>query len=339
MKVCIIGCNRGVIHAQAYNDVIDAEVVGVCDINIERAKEAALKLRWKPRYYSNYQEMLSAEQPDIVHVVTQPVVSRYQWLRPCAESNVKVLVLEKPIALTPTELALFESEYEKVKDKLHVLVNHQRRYFNFAITLTSLIKEDILGAVRHVIAISCGEPMEMGTHMMDLILLACSNGTPTLITGSCWGETLLENPNYRCHDNLAMNIVFDNKIFTSLFVGIEKILRGWLEKQYKKMKSIRLNEFKEHYALRARLDVLFEYGYFWWEEYGTWGYADFNTGRILINDSDYIIDTVKAQQILSYDAVHVANSIIDSTPVDVENAIKGLKLLFKVLHPGDNHHD
>lgn len=339
MRICIIGCNRGIIHAQAYNDVIDAEVVGVCDINIERAKEASSKLRWNPRYYSDYQEMLAIEKPDIVHVVTQPSVKRSQWLKPCADNNVKVLVLEKPIALTPTELENFEIEYEKVKNKIHVLVNHQRRYFNFALTLKNLIEEDILNDVRYVVAISCGEPMEMGTHMIDLVLLASSNGEPTLITGSCWGQTLLNNPNYKCCDNLSMNIVFDNKIFSSLFVGIDKITRGWLEKQYKKMKSIRLNELKEHYALRARLDVLFEYGYLWWEEYGTWGYVDFNTGRMTINDSDYIVDTVKAQRALSYDAVYIANSTIESSPVDVKNAIKGLKILFNVLCTGDTRDD
>ena len=55
------------------------------------------------RGYTDYVEMLKKEKPDIIHAVTEPTVPRHIWVEPAAEAGVKALVIEKPLALRPSE--------------------------------------------------------------------------------------------------------------------------------------------------------------------------------------------------------------------------------------------
>ncbi|MBL4888496.1 MAG: Gfo/Idh/MocA family oxidoreductase, partial [Candidatus Lindowbacteria bacterium] len=83
-------------HVNAIKEIPDAELVAVCDLNEERANEFAEKTGAKP--YTNYHEMLTAEDIDVVNIMTPSgmhpehaidVMKRYK----------KHIVCEKPMAL------------------------------------------------------------------------------------------------------------------------------------------------------------------------------------------------------------------------------------------------
>ena len=68
-RVCVIGMGHiGNLHARAYKACKDAELVGVCDINPERAKAASLA-HGVP-YYLDVIEMLNDLKPDLCSVAT-----------------------------------------------------------------------------------------------------------------------------------------------------------------------------------------------------------------------------------------------------------------------------
>jgi len=68
-RVCIIGMGPiGNRHARCYRSCKDAELVGVCDRNIDRAR-AAGELYGVP-YFTTAKEMLAALKPDICSVTT-----------------------------------------------------------------------------------------------------------------------------------------------------------------------------------------------------------------------------------------------------------------------------
>ena len=70
LKACFIGCGghayRNVYPALRYAPV---ELTGVCDLDLDRAKQFA-KLFGGERGYSDHREMLAAEKPDLVFIVT-----------------------------------------------------------------------------------------------------------------------------------------------------------------------------------------------------------------------------------------------------------------------------
>ena len=67
LNVAIIGCgNIFPMHAQSIKEIENAKIVSVCDIKEERAKAKADQ--YKCNYYTDYKEMLSKEDIDVVHI-------------------------------------------------------------------------------------------------------------------------------------------------------------------------------------------------------------------------------------------------------------------------------
>ena len=114
----------GVHHARRYEGIENMKVIAICEIDEERLKGAVEELNVPG--YTDYVEMLEKEKPDIVHAVTEPTVPRHIWVEPAAEAGVKALVIEKPLALRPSEAEALAAAHEKTG--LKIIVNHQRRY-------------------------------------------------------------------------------------------------------------------------------------------------------------------------------------------------------------------
>lgn len=99
LKFALVGCGR---IAKRHSDLLgnqqirNASLVAVCDINIEKAKKIAEQ--FKVPYYMNMNEMMENEEIDVVCVLTesgnhaQHVITLTQYK--------KHIVVEKPMALT-----------------------------------------------------------------------------------------------------------------------------------------------------------------------------------------------------------------------------------------------
>jgi len=99
LRFALVGCGRIVSkHADSLkNHLKNAELVAVCDVIKEKAELVGRK--YNVNYYTNYDEMLSKENVDVVTVLTESgnhakhtidIVKKYK----------KHIVVEKPMALT-----------------------------------------------------------------------------------------------------------------------------------------------------------------------------------------------------------------------------------------------
>jgi len=95
IKIGVIGAgNLGQHHARVCTELADAELAGVCDSNLERAREIAE--RHKVPFYQNYRELLG--KVDAVSIVV-PTTLHHQVARDSLAAGKHVLV-EKPITAT-----------------------------------------------------------------------------------------------------------------------------------------------------------------------------------------------------------------------------------------------
>ena len=94
-KAALIGCgNRSRMHVNSYIHLKDASLIACCDLIEERRKSHEQEFGIKS--YSDAYEMIDVEQPDIVHIVTQPA-ERAGLMHLVARLNVPVVIVEKPV--------------------------------------------------------------------------------------------------------------------------------------------------------------------------------------------------------------------------------------------------
>lgn len=96
MKVAVVGCGgMGQWHAKSYAKMPGVELVGVCDINVECAAEAAKKVGTTA--FATLEEMLSAVEFDVVSIAV-PTYLHKEVVFQAAKAG-KHVICEKPVAL------------------------------------------------------------------------------------------------------------------------------------------------------------------------------------------------------------------------------------------------
>ena len=250
-RTAIVGGRRGVHHARAYEGLENMQVVAICEVDEERRTEAVEALNVNG--YADYEEMLDKEQPDIVHAVTMPTVPRSIWVTPAAEAGVQALVIEKPIALRPqTAEDIVEAQRNT---GLKIIVNHQRRYMDFAAQLTELL-QDGLGEIHFIRASTQGEITDMDTHLMDLVLFIVGDVSPTAVWATVEGNETYQEPILDCPENLIATYTFPDGI------------RVFFESARRALGTVDFPNCNP----RCNFDIWATNGRFWWRENGTWGY-------------------------------------------------------------------
>ena len=116
MKVGIIGCGGiAPLHIRVYQRLKDVEVVGLCDLNQERAKSLAARFQIK-KTFSDYWDMFERENLDLVDICTP--VSTHKKIVCDAATAVSAILLEKPMALNVSECDDIIKEVKKNGSKL-----------------------------------------------------------------------------------------------------------------------------------------------------------------------------------------------------------------------------
>src|SRR5215210_7574152 len=143
MKVGIIGCGRAAIqgHLPAYRKY-NVEVVAVCDILRERAKNVATEFNI-PFYYDNFLDLASKADVELIDVATRPG-DRGQLLRSLLPFK-KPLLVQKPITYDLKEAARLHEEFEKAG--VPVAVNHNARWAPVQLKITEYIRDGSLGDI------------------------------------------------------------------------------------------------------------------------------------------------------------------------------------------------
>lgn len=143
MKYCLIGCGRiSVNHIQAaLNNKL--EIVGICDIIPEKMQEKKEKFPEikNVKEYTDYKEMLSKEQPELVAICTESGEHAHIALDVLnAGANV---IIEKPIALSLKDA---DAIINLAKEKgLKVCANHQNRFNKSIMKMREAMEEKRFG--------------------------------------------------------------------------------------------------------------------------------------------------------------------------------------------------
>lgn len=197
-RVCIIGAGGiAQAHMKAYKLFTErSTVVACCDLNIEKAKQFAEKYGI-PKYFDNAEEMLNAEQPDIVNVCT--------WNRSHADCSILALkhganvLCEKPMALNASEAQEMVKAAESSGKLLQV--GFVRRFGADANVVKQFIDADAIGDIYYAKAVylrkdGCpgrwfgdksyaggGPLIDLGVHIIDLVRYLCGNPIPVSAYG------------------------------------------------------------------------------------------------------------------------------------------------------------
>jgi predicted dehydrogenase len=149
------------------------DVVALCDTDDQRLQATGERFGIARRYH-DMAEMIRAEQPELVDIVTPPTI-RAAIVEPAIAAGARALLIEKPIALTPSEARRL---VELGRDRL-IAVNTQYQWMPHWGRFWGLLAERELGEVRLLRASTRCNLLEQGPHILDLALkAAASAGLP-----------------------------------------------------------------------------------------------------------------------------------------------------------------
>jgi len=131
----------GGVHLDAYAGIPDVEVVGVADARIEAAVAGAEMVGARP--YASYEELVAAEDVEVVDVCLPTAFHRYLAVRAAGEG--RHVILEKPIARTMKDAQEIVEAFSG--DGLHLFVGHVVRFFPEYLGIKQKIDAGDLGTV------------------------------------------------------------------------------------------------------------------------------------------------------------------------------------------------
>lgn len=220
IKVALIGIGgMGAVHFNCYKDIADAQVVAVCDVRTDMAKEKVNDEN--VNIYESYDELLANETPDIIDICTPSYMHREMSIK-ALEKGINVLC-EKPMSLSSedTEAVIAAAE----KSGKCFMTAHVVRFMTPYMYLKDVIKSNELGALlrldmKRISSIprwswedwmrdtkkSGGTPLDLSIHDIDFVQYVL--GEPNEVRGVYHS---LKNDN----DYIVSELVYDNCIVST----------------------------------------------------------------------------------------------------------------------------
>lgn len=165
-RSAFLGCgarSRG--HARVYPNIPRGVRVACCDLIAEKAQAYAQEFDI-PHWYTDLDEMLEKEQPDLVHMSMPPTI-RVPLMTRLSEAGVPAVIVEKPICIGADDYkALRELE---ARSRTKFAVNHQLRYHPRVLDLLGYVQDGGIGEVRFLDASAVLPMAGQGVHVLDLM--------------------------------------------------------------------------------------------------------------------------------------------------------------------------
>jgi predicted dehydrogenase len=174
LRVVQVGCGgRAQAHIEAMLASGAIDLVALCDTDEQRLQATGERFGIDRRY-RDMAEMIRAERPELVDIVTPPTI-RASIVEPAIAAGAPALLIEKPIALTPSEARRLA---ELGRERL-IAVNTQYQWMPHWQRFWSLLADRALGEVRLLRASTRCNLLEQGPHILDLALKAAAvSGLP-----------------------------------------------------------------------------------------------------------------------------------------------------------------
>ncbi|HWO88317.1 MAG TPA: Gfo/Idh/MocA family oxidoreductase [Gemmatimonadales bacterium] len=175
-RVAVIGCGKprsdrgatgfGMAHSHVHGYLATGrcELAAVADVVPENARDFVARYGGAAKVYTDYQEMLEVERPDIVSICTWPKLHAPMVLA-AASADVRAIHCEKPMAPTWGESRAMHRA--AVQKGIQLTFNHQRRFLEPFQLARRLLREGVIGELRRMEA-SCPNLFDWGTHWLDM---------------------------------------------------------------------------------------------------------------------------------------------------------------------------
>ncbi len=163
-KVMVVGMGkRGKNHAAHFHANENFEVVGICDIDENRCKDAAPALG-NPKISTDAKALAMELKPDVFCFCTLPNI-RSEMIQIGIDCGAKLIAFEKPVALTSEEGLKIKSLLSKSQVK--VVVSHQHRYGPHYQAVKKVIADGKIGKVHTIYGYAHGWAAHMLSHIID----------------------------------------------------------------------------------------------------------------------------------------------------------------------------
>ena len=174
-KTAMLGCGgRARAHADAYRFVKNGKLAAICDMNEELLTSFGEDFGISSRY-TDLDEMLEKEKPDVLHIVTAPVLARYQ-------STDSVLVDETrlgcgvPAAIVENRLPLRGEDWKQLaglaeETQTKFVVNTQLNFHPKNLELKRDVAEGRIGDIKFIDASARSTPVDQAPHVLQPRLL------------------------------------------------------------------------------------------------------------------------------------------------------------------------
>ena len=251
-RAAILGCGpRAAVHMAAYEGLGEIQLVAACDMNRQRLDDAGAKFGIE-QLYEQYEAMLEAQRPDIVHIVTPPAI-REEPIELAARYSVRGILVEKPIALRPAQVERIKTCV--ARSGIKIAVNMQRRYFDTCQQLRQVIRDGAIGKLEFVRCVTKGNILSMGPHMIDLLLFLLDDVAPTDVWATAYGMNGYDYA-HPAPANMLMAFTFPNQVVAYCEDGDEAV------------GTAGETGFWQH----LELDLWASGGRAWWLQNREWGY-------------------------------------------------------------------
>jgi len=224
-KTAMLGCGgRARGHAEAYRFVKRGKLAAICDMDAERLNSFGDDFGI-PSRYTDLDEMLQKEKPDVLHIVTSPVVPnsneriRYPLMKQVSDHGVPAAIVEKPIAVEGRDWNQISRLAEETQTKF--VVNTQLDFHPKNLELKRDVAEGRIGEIRFIDASARSRSAEQGGHVLQLVSSYIDNSRPIRVLGQIVGS---ENLNFAPggHPSPTHTIghaLYENGVHVSLAFG------------------------------------------------------------------------------------------------------------------------
>ena len=177
LRGCIFGCGMiSEFHLRGWNRIPEVEIVGLGNRTLVRAEQRRDQFAPTARAYTDLAEMLSAEQPDFVDILTTPALHR-EHCRIAREAGVHV-ICQKPLADTLEAAQAIAADFGAYPKLLAIHENHRYRPW-FQRALSEVPGPFTYARFEHLNATEPGEAykndsdtgilLEYGSHLIDMM--------------------------------------------------------------------------------------------------------------------------------------------------------------------------
>lgn len=203
LRVGIIGCGAGIFHLEGYQTEPRAKVVALAGLDTDRCEMLAKKFD-VPRIYRDYQDLLADDDIDAVSVAVPNILHLPVAL--AAFKAGKHVLIEKPLARNAEEGVKMVEAAEKYGKLLGI--SFQRRTRHDIQLLREQVEQQAFGRIYYSKAwwmrrsgipglgswftskegAGGGPLIDLGVHVLDMILYVLGNPKVTSVTASTYAE-------------------------------------------------------------------------------------------------------------------------------------------------------